>query len=235
MRRTLSIAILFLLAVALVACSPGDSPGESNTAAASIPAPRPASAPVPAATTEDAEPVVVFLGDSLTAGYGLEERQAYPVLVKASLEKAGHPVRIVNAGVSGDTTAGGLARLDWLLSQKPDVVVVGLGGNDGLRGLPLAEAETNLREIVRRTKASGAKVLLLGMQIPPNYGPEYAKGFAEMYPRIAKELEVPLVPFLLEGVGGIARLNQADGLHPTAEGQVKVAETVTPYLEGMLR
>jgi acyl-CoA thioesterase-1 len=177
---------------------------------------------------------VVFLGDSLTAGYGLEESQAYPVLVRANLEKAGHPVRVVNAGVSGDTTAGGLARLDWLLSQKPDVVVVALGGNDGLRGLPLEEAEKNLREIVRRSKEAGARVLLLGMQIPPNYGPEYANGFAEMYPRIAKEMDVPLVPFLLEGVGGIARLNQADGIHPTAEGQVKVAETVTPYLEKML-
>jgi acyl-CoA thioesterase-1 len=178
---------------------------------------------------------VVFLGDSLTAGLGLEESQAYPVLVKANLEKTGHPVRVVNAGVSGDTTAGGLARLDWLLSQKPDVIVVGLGGNDGLRGLPLEAVEKNLREIVRRSKESGARVLLLGMQIPPNYGPEYTHGFAAMYPRVAKELDVPLVPFLLEGVGGIARLNQADGIHPTAEGQVKVAATVTPYLEEMLQ
>jgi acyl-CoA thioesterase-1 len=231
MRRTLSIAVLFLLAAVLLSCSPGGSPGNPpgnpDTAAASA-------APVASAVSNTAEPVVVFLGDSLTAGYGLEESQAYPVLVKAKLEKAGHPVRMVNAGVSGDTTAGGLARLDWLLSQKPDVVVVGLGGNDGLRGLPLEQAEKNLREIVRRSKEAGAEVLLLGMQIPPNYGPEYAKGFAEMYPRLAKEMNVPLVPFLLEGVGGIARLNQADGIHPTAEGQVKVAETVTPYVEEML-
>ncbi|HEX3129452.1 MAG TPA: arylesterase [Thermoanaerobaculia bacterium] len=226
MRRTLSIAVLFLLPV-LAACSPG----ESDTAAAPAVS-RPTPAPVQPSTGK--EPIVVFLGDSLTAGYGLEESQAYPVLVRANLEKAGHPVRVVNAGVSGDTTAGGLARLDWLLSQKPDVVVVALGGNDGLRGLPLEEAEKNLREIVRRSKEAGARVLLLGMQIPPNYGPEYANGFAEMYPRIAKEMDVPLVPFLLEGVGGIARLNQADGIHPTAEGQVKVAETVTPYLEKML-
>ena len=231
MRRTLSTAVLFLAAVLplITACSPGGS----DPAAASAP---PAARPAPAApvATPRTEPVVVFLGDSLTAGYGLEESQAYPVLVKASLEKSGHPVRVVNAGVSGDTTAGGLARLDWLLAQKPDVVVVGLGGNDGLRGLPLEQAEKNLREIVRRSKESGARVLLLGMLIPPNYGPEYTQGFAGMYPRIANELDVPLVPFLLEGVGGIARLNQEDGLHPTAEGQVKVAATVTPFLEDML-
>jgi acyl-CoA thioesterase-1 len=234
MRRTLSTAILFLLAATLLACSPGGSDPAAASAVSSRRAARPVPA-APAAVATRTEPVVVFLGDSLTAGYGLEERQAYPVLVEASLEKAGHPVRVVNAGVSGDTTAGGLARLDWLLSQKPDVVVVGLGGNDGLRGLPLEQAEKNLREIVRRSKESGARVLLLGMQIPPNYGPEYAKGFAEMYPRIAREMNVPLVPFLLEGVGGVARLNQADGLHPTAEGQVKVAAIVTPYLEDMLQ
>lgn len=228
MRRTLSIAILFLLPAMMTACGPGESE-------APVPAARPAPAPPPVSAAVRTEPVVVFLGDSLTAGYGLEESQAYPTLVEASLEKAGHPIRMVNAGVSGDTTAGGLARLDWLLSQKPDVVVVGLGGNDGLRGLPLEQAEKNLREIVRRSKAAGARVLLLGMLMPPNLGPEYTKGFAEMYPRIAKEMDVPLVPFLLEGVGGVARLNQQDGLHPTAEGQAKVAATVTPYLEEMLR
>lgn len=241
MRRTLSTAVLFLLPLLplIAACSRG---GSETTEVSAVPAARPAPAPpqpstpsAPSAPSANPEPVVVFLGDSLTAGLGLEGSQAYPFLVKASLEKAGHPVRVVNAGVSGDTTAGGLARLDWLLSQKPDVVVVGLGGNDGLRGLPLEAVEKNLREIVRRSQESGARVLLLGMQIPPNYGPEYAQGFAGMYPRVAKELDVPLVPFLLEGVGGIAQLNQEDGIHPTAEGQVKVAETVTPFLEEMLR
>lgn len=236
MRRTLSIAVLFLLPAMpamIAACGPGEP--EATTVSA-VPAARRAPAPAPLAqAATKTQPVVVFLGDSLTAGYGLEESQAYPVLVRERLEKAGHPIRVVNAGVSGDTTAGGVARLDWLLSQRPAVVVVGLGGNDGLRGLPLEQAEKNLREIVRRSQEAGAEVLLLGMQIPPNYGPEYAQGFAEMYPRIAKELDVPLVPFLLEGVGGIARLNQEDGIHPTAEGQVKVAETVTPFLEEMLR
>lgn len=229
MRTTLSILVLFLLAAA---CSPGDR--ASLPAKAAVPAPRPAPAPAAPAPAVADEPLVVFLGDSLTAGYGLEGGQAYPALVEKRLEEQGIPLKVLNAGVSGDTTAGGLARLDWLLSQKPDMVVVGLGGNDGLRGLPLEQAENNLREIVRRSKAAGARVLLLGMQIPPNYGPEYAQGFSDMYPRIAKELDVPLVPFLLEGVGGVADLNQADGIHPTAQGQEKVAELVTPYVAEVL-
>jgi acyl-CoA thioesterase I len=228
MRTTLSILVLFLLAAA---CSPGDR--ASLPARAASPAPPPP-APVPQATPVVDEPLVVFLGDSLTAGYGLGGEQAYPALVEKRLEEEGIPVHVLNAGVSGDTTAGGLSRLDWLLSQKPEVVVVGLGGNDGLRGLPLEQADHNLREIVRRSKAAGARVLLLGMQIPPNYGPEYAQGFSEMYPSIAKEMDVPLVPFLLEGVGGVADLNQADGIHPTAEGQEKVAELVTPYVAEVL-
>jgi acyl-CoA thioesterase I len=234
MRTTLSILVLFLLAALVGACSPGDR--ASLPAKAAAPAPRPAATPPvpPASAPEANEPLVVFLGDSLTAGYGLGGEQAYPALVEKRLEEEGIPIKALNAGVSGDTSAGGLARLDWLLSQKPDVVVVGLGGNDGLRGLPLEQAEHNLREIVRRAKAAGARVLLLGMQIPPNYGPEYAKGFSDMYPTIAKEMDVPLVPFLLEGVGGVADLNQSDGIHPTAEGQEKVADLVTPYVADVL-
>jgi acyl-CoA thioesterase I len=234
MRTTLSILVLFLLAALVGACGPGDRASLPVKAAA--PAPRPAAAPPvpPAPAPEANEPLVVFLGDSLTAGYGLGGEEAYPALVEKRLEEEGIPIKVLNAGVSGDTTAGGLSRLDWLLSQKPDVVVVGLGGNDGLRGLPLEQAEHNLREIVRRAKSAGARVLLLGMQIPPNYGPEYAKGFSDMYPNLAKEMDVPLVPFLLEGVGGVADLNQADGIHPTAEGQEKVADLVTPYVADVL-
>ena len=177
---------------------------------------------------------MVFLGDSLTAGYGLEGDQAYPALLERRLAEQGTPVRVINAGVSGDTTAGGLTRLDWLLRQKPDILVVGLGGNDGLRGVDLDQTESNLREIVRRAKAAGARVLLLGMRIPPNYGPDYTSRFEAMYPQIAKELDVPLVPFLLEGVGGIADLNQADAIHPTAKGQEIVADNVEPYLRELL-
>lgn len=177
---------------------------------------------------------MVFLGDSLTAGLGLPEDQAYPAVLDRRLDAEGTPVRILNAGVSGDTTAGGLARLDWLLKQKPDMLVVGLGANDGLRGLELADTEKNLREIVRRAKDSGARVLLLGMMIPPNYGPDYTERFRKMYPEIAKDLDVPLVPFLLDKVGGIADLNQADGIHPTAKGQEMVADNVEPYLRDLI-
>jgi acyl-CoA thioesterase I len=228
---TLALALLIPMLSACGPAVPEESPREARRALAARPAPvpRPASAPAPAKQA----PVVVFLGDSLTAGLGLDENQAYPAVVEQELREDGTPVRVVNAGVSGDTTAGGLSRLPWLLKQSPDVLVVALGANDGLRALPLAETEKNLREIIRHSKAAGARVLLLGMRIPPNYGP-YADDFADLYPRLAKEMDVPLVPFLLEGVGGDRALNQADGIHPTAEGQERMAETVVPYLEELL-
>jgi acyl-CoA thioesterase I len=232
---TLALSALIpglLLAAMTGACrqAPPQAPTDAPVRAAAPAAPAAAPAPAPVADRQASGPLVIFLGDSLTAGLGLAEDQAYPARVAARLSAQGTPVRVINAGVSGDTTAGGLARLDWLLGQHPDVVVLGLGANDGLRGLPLAATEKNLREIIRRSRAAGARVLLLGMQIPPNYGPDYAGGFKALYPRIAKDLDVPLVPFLLEGVGGVAELNQADGMHPTAEGQEKVADNVTPYL-----
>jgi acyl-CoA thioesterase-1 len=197
---------------------------------AAVPAARRAPAPAPSAP---AAPLVIFLGDSLTAGLGLDENQAYPALLDRDLRKHGVPARVINAGVSGDTTAGGLSRIGWLLGQHPALVVVGLGANDGLRGLPLTEVESNLRQIVERSRAAGARVLLLGMRLPPNYGP-YADQFTALYPKLAKELDVPLVPFLLDKVGGIRPLNQADGIHPTAEGQEIVARNVLPYLEKAL-
>lgn len=175
------------------------------------------------------------MGDSLTAGYGLAEEDAYPAVVAQLLAERGTPIHLVNAGVSGDTTAGGLARLDWVLRQKPVVLVVELGANDGLRGQPLAGIESNLREIVRRGQASGALVLLAGMKIPPNYGREYADGFGAIFPRLAKELHADLIPFLLEGVAAESQLNQADGMHPTAEGAKIVARTVVPYIETLLQ
>jgi acyl-CoA thioesterase-1 len=181
-----------------------------------------------------AHPLVVFLGDSLTAGLGVNENQAYPALVAERLAAAGHPVRLLNAGVSGDTSAGGVRRLNWLMAQHPDVVVVALGSNDGLRGLPLEQTESNLRQIVTRVREAGGRVLLLGNRVPPNYGPEYAPQFAAIFPRIAKELGVPLVPFLLEGVGGRPELNQGDGIHPTAEGHRILAQTVFPELDALV-
>jgi acyl-CoA thioesterase I len=234
--RKLATLTLVLLIPLAAACGQRAS-GDGAAAARRIPPAAPAVAPgAPAAAKSSQKlPVVVFLGDSLTAGLGLNEDQAYPSLLGKKLQQEGLPVRVINAGVSGDTTAGGLSRLSWLLNQHPDVVVVALGGNDGLRGLPVEEAEHNLREIVRRSQEAGARVLLLGLQMPPNYGPEYTSRFAAMYPKIAKDMNAGLLPFMLSGVGGVQGLNQADGIHPTAAGQEIVAKNVLPYLEKVVR
>jgi acyl-CoA thioesterase I len=236
-KRKVATLTLALVIPGLAGCGAGtaeEAPAVRSEAPAPV-APAPAAPVARGGQTQDqGAPLVVFLGDSLTAGYGLPEDQAYPALLDRRLDSKGTPIRILNAGVSGDTTAGGLSRLDWLLKQKPDVLVVALGGNDGLRGLDLAQSEKNLREIVRRGKESGARVLLLGMMMPPNYGRDYTERFRNMYPEIAEELDVPLLPFLLEGVGGIADLNQADGIHPTAKGQEIVADNVEPYLREII-
>ena len=232
MWRKLATLTLALLIPMAAACGPrvsDDAPApDTQPAAAAVRS-------VAARPAPTGGPLVAFLGDSLTAGLGLNEDEAYPALLERELEKEGTPIRVINAGVSGDTTAGGLSRLGWLLNQHPDVVVVALGGNDGLRGLPVEEADENLREIIRRSQAAGARVLLLGLIMPPNYGPEYTSRFAAMYPQIAKDLNVPLVPFMLAGVGGIRSLNQPDGMHPTAKGQEIVAKNVLPYLDKLLR
>jgi len=178
---------------------------------------------------------IVFLGDSLTAGFGLAEEQAFPAVVEERLRRRGFAVRVVNAGVSGDTSAGGLARLDWVLRQEPDLLVVGLGANDGLRGLSTEATEANLRRIVAGAREAGVRVVLLGMKLPPNYGPRYTARFQALYPRIAKDLDVPLVPFLLEGVGGEPELNLPDGIHPNAEGHRRVAANVVPVVAEVLR
>lgn len=193
----------------------------------------PAPAPTPVSSAQ-AGPLVVFLGDSLTAGYGLTPEQAFPALIGDALAREGHPIHVVNAGVSGDTSAGGLRRVSWVLSQKPTVLVVELGANDGLRG-QAAELEQNLAAIVEKARAAGAKVLLLGMKLPPNYGHDYTKSFAAAYPDLARRLDVPLVPFLLEGVAGRPELNQQDGLHPNAAGQRIVAANVLPRLREVLK
>ena len=171
-------------------------------------------------------PRVVFLGDSLTAGFGLAEQEAFPAIVGELLAARGTPIEVVNAGVSGDTSAGGLARLDWVLTGAPAVVVVELGANDGLRGQPLPNTEANLREIVRRVRDMGSEVVLTAMDIPTSYGAQYASGFAAMYPRIADDLDAVLIPRFLHEVIGGEGLMQADGIHPTAEGHRVLAEAV---------
>jgi acyl-CoA thioesterase-1 len=182
-----------------------------------------------------AEPTIVTLGDSLTAGFGLLADDAYPALLEQRLRREGYAYRVVNAGLSGDTTAGGLRRVDWVLRARPAIVIVALGANDGLRHLSAAAMRDNLVEIVRRLRAAGASVLLAGMRVPPNYGGDYARAFAAVFPEVARSTGVPLVPFLLDGVAGEARLNQADGIHPTAEGQRLVADTLWPFLKPLLR
>ncbi len=219
-RRSLAV----VLSAALLACGRHSAP------------PPRAPEPAPAAKAEPkAAHTVAFLGDSLTAGQGLPEAQAYPALIQARLKEEGLDWRVVNAGISGDTTAGGVARLDWLYRQPIDLLVVALGANDGLRGLPLKDTESNLHLIVRRAKKEGSKVLLVGMQMPENYGPEYRKGFAALFPKVAKEEGVALLPFLLEGVALDPKLNQADGIHPNPEGAKRVAQTVWGTLRPMLR
>jgi acyl-CoA thioesterase-1 len=177
---------------------------------------------------------VVALGDSLTAGLGVAPDEAYPALLQARLRGEGFAYRVVNAGVSGDTSAGGLRRVDWVLRARPELVIVALGANDGLRGLPVDALRANLEAIVGRLRAAGARVLLVGMRVPPNYGDDYARAFAAVYPAVAKKTGVPLVPFLLDGVAGDPRLNQSDGIHPTAEGHRVIAERLWPSVRPLL-
>lgn len=180
------------------------------------------------------EPVIVALGDSLTAGLGVALEEAYPALLQARLAREGLHYRIINAGVSGDTTAGALRRLDWVLRARPAIVIVALGANDGLRGLPVGTMRDNLIAIITKLRASGARVLLAGMRLPPNYGAGYTREFAAAFDTVARQTSVPLLPFLLEGVAGRAALNLPDGIHPNAAGQRKVADTVWRALRPLL-
>jgi acyl-CoA thioesterase-1 len=179
---------------------------------------------------------VVVLGDSLAAGYGVEPEEAYPALLQEKIKAAGLPFKIVPAGVSGDTTADGLGRLDWLLKRKVDVLIVELGGNDGLRGIPIAAIEANLQAIIDRArkKYPDVKIIIAGMRMPPNLGADYVDAYAKVFPEIAARNHVALVPFLLQDVGGEVTLNQADGIHPTPAGHKIVAENVWKVLKPIL-
>ncbi|MEZ6014840.1 MAG: arylesterase [Planctomycetota bacterium] len=178
-------------------------------------------------------PLVLFLGDSISAGLHLPAEYAFPAAAQRLLAAEGAPFRLANLGSSGDTSAGGLARLDWALRAQPDVVVVELGGNDGLRGISLASTESNLRAIIERVRAAGAAPLLLGMRMPPNLG-EYAAEFDALYPRLAAALDVPLVADFMQGVGGVADLNLPDQLHPNPAGHAQLARTLGPALRQVL-
>jgi acyl-CoA thioesterase-1 len=179
---------------------------------------------------------ILFFGNSLTAGYGLEPSQAFPALIGEKIDSLGLNYKVINSGLSGETTAGGKNRIGWVLRQKVDVFVLELGGNDGLRGIELESTRQNLQAIIDtvRAKNPNVQIVLAGMQIPPNMGPQYTTKFREIYPELAKKNNLPLIPFLLEGVGGIAKLNLPDGIHPTAEGHRIVAENVWKVLEPVL-
>ncbi|MBI4640479.1 MAG: arylesterase [Candidatus Tectomicrobia bacterium] len=181
------------------------------------------------------EPVILALGDSLTAGFGVDEDDSYPALLQRKLTEEGYHYRVVNAGVSGDTTAGGLRRLDWLLQGQVDILIVELGANDGLRGLTVDQMRSNLAQIIEKGKTAGAKIVLAGLQLPPNYGADYATQFKELFPGLADRYQVALIPFFLEGVAAQPHLNLADGIHPNKDGYIIIAEHVLEYLKPLLR
>jgi acyl-CoA thioesterase I len=186
------------------------------------------------ATADDACRIAV-LGDSLTSAYGLAVEQGFPAQLERALRDAGHGCAVLDAGVGGDTTAGGLARLDWMLADRPSHVIVELGGNDGLRALPTEQMEQNLDAIVRRLQANGVAVLLAGMLAPPNLGRTYGAAFAEVFSAVAERHDVPLYPFFLDGVAGNPELTQGDGIHPTAAGIAVIVERILPTVTGWLQ
>jgi acyl-CoA thioesterase I len=182
-------------------------------------------------------PRIVILGDSITAGYGLERSQAYPALLQKKISNAGLAYEVVNAGVSGDTTSGGLRRLDWALGSGAEVLIVALGGNDGLRGLAPKQTEANLIEIISRARAKipGLTVIVAGMQMPANFGPEFVEAFNGLFARIATQQKAELIPFLLDGIAAQKAFNQPDMIHPNPEGQKQVAETLWKTLQKVLQ
>jgi len=227
MRVFLSIAI----AATLTGCS------HPKNQAREEPAERPAAAP-PATTPamSDSRPVLIVFGDSLSAGFGLEPGESFPDFLQKKLDAAGYSWHVVNQGISGDTTEGGVARIDEATRLKPGIVILELGGNDGLRGLPLESTRTNLQQMIEAFRASGAKVVLAGMTLPPNYGPDYIHGFEKIYRDLAAQYKLTLIPFLLQDIiTPDLRYLQRDGIHPTAEGAQIVAGTVFRAIQPLLR
>jgi len=187
------------------------------------------------ASTGYGEPVILAFGDSLTAGFGVDPKDSYPARLQRLLNEKGYHYKVVNAGVSGDTTAGGAARINWVLQHEPEIVIIELGANDGLRGLPISEMRKNLGLIIEVCQKKGAKVLLAGMEITPNLGAEYSQDFRESFTLLAQQYKIPLVPFFLENVAARPDLTQPDGVHPLANGYATVTQTVFQYLEPMLK
>jgi acyl-CoA thioesterase-1 len=221
-----------LMACLCLACQPNTTDKQSKAAAQA-----PADTVSQNNASSTASKTILFFGNSLTAGYGLEPSQAFPALIQQKIDSAGWKYNVINSGLSGETTAGGKNRIGWVLRQKVDVFVLELGGNDGLRGVELESTRQNLQAIIDTVRAKNPQVqiILAGMQIPPNMGPDYTSKFRTIFLELAQKNNLPIIPFLLEGVGGIARLNLPDGIHPTAEGHQIVAENVWKVLGPILQ
>jgi len=227
--RSYGVLVALWIASATAGCGSDAKPAGESEATAHVAAS--ASTPKPAITG----PKVAFLGDSISAGLHLAEDDAFPAVLQQKLAARGEPFQLINAGVSGDTTAGGLRRVDWLLKQKPAIVVVELGANDGMRGIAPNVMEKNLRGILEKIGATDAQPLLLGLRIPPSLGAQHEAEFAAVYDRLADELDVPFVPFFMDGVAGDPKLNLQDGIHPTVEGHVILARNVEDALLELLK
>ena len=235
--KILRLYLFLLLTVLLSACSAEDE-GRQEEIRAHSDSPSAVREPRAAtpADTMQGKGVILFLGNSLSAGLGVDEEAAFPHLIQEKIDSLGWDYVVVNAGISGETTAGGLSRIDWVLKQRIDVLVLELGGNDGLRGISGKVTRSNLEQIIGKTRQAypEADIILAGMQLPPNLGHEYTTEFREMYPEIANEHDVHLIPFLLDGVGGVDRMMLPDGIHPNERGHRRVAENVWSVLETVL-
>jgi acyl-CoA thioesterase I len=216
------------VAVLMTGCGSGDKPATPIVEKAPA---APVATPIP----DDKRPVIVTYGDSISAGFGVEPGKSFPDDLQRLLDKAGLKYRVLNLGVSGDTTTDGVERLPSVVVSHPEIVIVEFGGNDGLRGQPVSSSRANLAAIIEGLQKTGAKVVLAGMTLPRNYGPEYIASFDRMFPELAKLYDITLIPFILDGVGGNPALTQPDGIHPTAEGAQIVAENVMKYLKPLLQ
>ncbi len=244
--RRLLVVLWALMGLMIMACEPSSEPPPSPASpGAGSPAPRDGFGPrfgtdvtgQPARAvdqTRDDVPKIVAFGDSLTAGLGVSPDESYPAQLQRKLNEAGYRYRVINAGVSGDTTAGGIRRVDWVLKSRPDIVILELGANDGLRGLSIDQVRANLEQIIERLQAAGVKVVLAGMKLPPNYGADYTARFAALYEELAHRHSVTTMPFFLEGVGAQTALNQGDGIHPTGAGYRVIVEHLLLILEPLL-
>jgi acyl-CoA thioesterase I len=221
------VALLYLVLLAAMLCGCGGEPPGYQ--------PENARESAPTSPPVDGRPIIAAFGDSLTEGFGVDSSRSYPEVLQRELDRLGYRYRVVNLGLSGDTTTGGLARIDAVLALKPAFVILEFGANDGLRGLPVAQTKANLEKMIAALQKAGAKVILAGMTLPPNYGPEYIRRFEGVFRDLAAKYRTGLIPFLLEGVAGNGRLMQRDGLHPNAAGYPRVAANVFKALEPELK